>query len=88
MEDFAFNNFKPWFISPVHVSLSLSGESAPENVTTVAPEKRVDATSPVVATGMRTTTENAAGSGIVTVRGTGTETEKERERGNTDTARQ
>lgn len=64
-----------------------SGESVPENETTAAPEKRADATSPAVATGMRTITENAAGRGTAIVRGTVTETVRERGRGSIDTAR-
>lgn len=67
-------------------SLSLQGESVPGNVTTVALEKRVGDTNLAAATGMRTITENAVGSGIAIVRGTGTETGKERGKGSTGTA--
>lgn len=62
-------------------------ESAQGNVTIVAPEKRADATSLAAATGMRTTTVNAAVSETVIAKGTVTETEKERGRENTGTAR-
>ena len=61
-------------------SLSLPGESAPENVTTAAPEKRADATSPAVATGTRTITENAAESATAIAREIVIETGKERDR--------
>lgn len=67
--------------------MSVSGESVPGNETTAAPEKRADATSPAVVTGMKTITVNAAGNGTATVRGTVTETERERGRENTDIAR-
>lgn len=67
--------------------MPLSDESVPENVTTVVPEKRVDATSPAVATDMRTITENAAVRGTAIVSGTGIETVREKGRGSIDTAR-
>lgn len=67
--------------------LTFSGESVPENETTVGPEKRVDATSPAAVIGMRTITGNAAGRGTATVRGTVTETVRGRGRGSIDTAR-
>lgn len=84
LEDLVFKSLKPWYT----VQLSLPGESVPGNETTAALEKRADATSPAVVTGMRTITENAAGSGTAIARGTATETAKERGRGSTDIARQ
>lgn len=63
------------------------GESVPESATTAGRGKRADVTSLVVVIGMKTITENAAGSGTGIVRGTGTETVRERGRESTDIAR-
>ncbi len=68
-------------------SLCLLGESVPGNETTAVPEKRADATNLAAAIGMRTITENAAGNGTATARGTATETVRERGKGSTGTAR-
>ncbi|TDG96685.1 hypothetical protein EPR50_G00231460 [Perca flavescens] len=67
------------------VTVPLPGENVPGNETTAALEKRAGVTSPAVVTGMRTITENAAGSGTVIGRGTVTETGRGRE--STDTAK-
>lgn len=62
-------------------------ENVPGNGTIAAPEKRAGVTSLAAVIGMKTITENAAGSATAIVSGTGTETARESAKGSTDTAR-